>query len=182
MHYPLVKDLYQVPKKVHIKAKSDVFLTFMLLNFFVRTLQCAETLILKLFCTWKHEKNILKIPKMARSAKTVENSQSFFNISHTWYKSLIHVEVIIFVFTMLQFIDRMGLAGEDFCQGWRIFIVINKKVSPSMSDSCSLKMQGFSSLSLKNQCSSCWIVFKCKSCQLTYIAIQIWLAQFQLFV
>ena len=44
---------------------------------------------------------------------------------------------------MLQFIDRMGLAGEDFCQGWRIFIVINKKVSSSMSDSCSLKMPGF---------------------------------------
>ena len=57
--------------------------------------------------------------------------------------------------TMLQFIDRMGLAGEDFCQGWRIFIVINKKVSSSMSDSCSLKMPGFCSLSLKKQWSSC---------------------------
>ena len=45
-----------LPTKVHIKAKIDLFLTIMLLNFFVRTLQCAKTLILKLFCPWKHEK------------------------------------------------------------------------------------------------------------------------------
>ena len=32
---------YFDPKQVHFKAKIDLFLTFMLLNFLVRTLQCV---------------------------------------------------------------------------------------------------------------------------------------------
>ena len=30
------------------------------------------------------------LPKSAQSAQTVENSHRFFNVSYTWYKSLIH--------------------------------------------------------------------------------------------
>ena len=45
------------------------FLTVMLINFLVRTLQCAETLILYLFCQWKHVKNTLKIAEIFSTAK-----------------------------------------------------------------------------------------------------------------
>ena len=57
-----------------IKAKIDPFLTFMLLNFFVQTLQCAESLILKLFCPRKHEKNTLQ-SKIREVFGTAKNGQ-----------------------------------------------------------------------------------------------------------
>ena len=39
------------PKTVHLKAKSDSSLTFMLINFLVRTLQCTESLIFYSSCS-----------------------------------------------------------------------------------------------------------------------------------
>ena len=54
------------------------------LNFSVRTLQCAETLILKQ--TQKKEQNCRNFQYCQKSP--VENSHSFFNVSFTWYKSL----------------------------------------------------------------------------------------------
>ena len=57
----------------NFKAKIKLFLTFMLLNFLVRTMQCAETLILYLFSDlivlpMKTLKNILK-SRICTSAK-----------------------------------------------------------------------------------------------------------------
>ena len=44
--YSIVHTLaYFDPKKVHLKAKINLFITFMFLNFLVRMLQCTETLI-----------------------------------------------------------------------------------------------------------------------------------------
>ena len=47
-------------KKVYFTAKISIFITFILIKFFVRTLQSTETLILDLFCPWKYEKNTQK--------------------------------------------------------------------------------------------------------------------------
>ena len=53
------------------------------------------------FCPWKHKKlaskvayfsfcsAVLVLPKSAQSAQTVENPDRFFNVSYTWYKSLL---------------------------------------------------------------------------------------------
>ena len=63
------------PQKVHFKAKIDLFLNLMLLNL------VAETPILYLFCPWTHTKKPL----------SKVGYFSFFNVSHTWYKSLLPV-------------------------------------------------------------------------------------------
>ena len=52
--YSIVHTLaYFDPKKVHLKAKINLFITFMLFNFLVRMLRCAETLILCLIFSSK---------------------------------------------------------------------------------------------------------------------------------
>ena len=40
----------------------------------------------KLLSVWR---TVSVLPKSAQSAQTVENSHSFFNVSYTWYKSLV---------------------------------------------------------------------------------------------
>jgi len=42
------------PKKVLFKAKINIFLTFMIFKFLVRTQQCKESLISLLFFPWKY--------------------------------------------------------------------------------------------------------------------------------
>ena len=50
----------------NLEGKIDSFLTFMLVNFLVRSLSTyPETLILYLFCPWKHEKTTLKISRQS---------------------------------------------------------------------------------------------------------------------
>ena len=46
------------PKKVHFKANIYNFLTFMLINFLMRTLQCTKSVVL--FRPWKYETTTLK--------------------------------------------------------------------------------------------------------------------------
>ena len=45
-------------KKVHFIAKIDIFLNFMLINFLMRTLQCAENLIMYIFAHENIKKNL----------------------------------------------------------------------------------------------------------------------------
>ena len=84
--------------KSFLQCKIGLFLKsyFSVNNFLARTLTCAETLILHLFCTWKHKKKFdtleklqkfSVLPKMARFSQKVENSNNFFNIFYTWNKS-----------------------------------------------------------------------------------------------
>ena len=61
-------------KQVHFKPKIDSFYTFILINFLVTMLQCTETLILYLFCTWYCEKKPSKVGY-------ISNIADFFSIT-----------------------------------------------------------------------------------------------------
>ena len=69
-------------KKVHFIAKIDIFLNFMLINFLMRTLQCAENLIMYIFA---HE-NMKKTPfsKIAVIFRAAKNS-AVCQVSYTWF-------------------------------------------------------------------------------------------------
>ena len=67
-----VAKIRKILKKMHFKDKIDLFLTFKLINFLVRTLQCAETRVLYFFAHENMKKppsNVVRISTLNKLGK-----------------------------------------------------------------------------------------------------------------